>query len=422
MEGVREMWDPYAALRYVRLSNGLSVYLGTWDRPWIKMKMVVHAGAKDDPQGKDGVAHFLEHLLCNNVDGWTWEQMRQRFEEIGGSANFGSTGYTATDYKCAVPLEGDNLKFALDRFGNMLVTCNIEKFVEHERQVILNEYKERFPTPLRAEVLSKRRKLFFGETRLGNLLRPLGKLDTIRIITLEDIQEFYAHCYTPANISIVAVGGIELDQFVTALANSPFGTDKAGTRIPLPTPMTEVNQPAETSFNVSAAEVSTQKLYHSAIELHGAIPGTTNPEAVSRADKVLSTTFHREVREKLGCTYGFNVSRSRYPEAFELSVTANFPWENLDTMEGLIDECISVAVQRTDVIEHHIKSALSNWKIIDPNGQGVVDFAGNELGELGYINTYADDLKLAERVTVEEVQSILNRLQRDRRFTVTLRP
>ncbi|MDP3954496.1 MAG: insulinase family protein [bacterium] len=108
------MWDPYAEIKHAKLPNGLSVYLGTWDRPWVKMKMVVHAGAKDDPEGKDGVAHFVEHLVNNNIDGCTKEQVKGYLDEIGGSANFGSTSYEATSYKCSVPLEGNNLELALD--------------------------------------------------------------------------------------------------------------------------------------------------------------------------------------------------------------------------------------------------------------------------------------------------------------------
>jgi predicted Zn-dependent peptidase len=420
--GTLEMWDPYAALRHTQLSNGLSVYLGTWDRPWIKMKMVVHAGAKDDPQGKDGVAHFLEHLLSENVDGWTQEKMGHRFQEIGGSANFGGTGYNATEYKCSVPLEGDSLKFSLDLFGTMLVTCNIERFVERERQVILNEYMERFPTLLQAEMLAKRRDLFFRGTRLGTFLRPLGKLETIPVITLEDIREFYDRYYTPANISIVAVGGIELEQFVIALQNSPFGIDKAGSRVAMPAPMAEISTPAETRWDKSAAELTNQKLHQSVIELHAAFPGTTSPEVVSRTSNTLNTTFNREVREKRGWTYGFNINWSRYPEAYEFSIAAKFPWENLAVMEDLIDECIGIALQRTDVIEHHIRASVSSWKIVDPNAQGIVDVSGDGLAFQGHIDTYADNIKAANSVTVEHVQSILKGLSRDRRFTMTLHP
>lgn len=416
------MWDPYAALQYTQLPNGLAVYLGTWDRPWIKMGMIVHAGAKDDPHGKDGVAHFLEHLLIENVEGWTREQASSHFEQIGGSAGFGSTSYNATKYKCSVPLEGDNLKFALDLFGSMLISCSIERFVERERQVILNEYMEQFPTLLQAEMLTRRRKLFFEGTRLGTFLRPFGRLETIPIITLEDIRDFYARCYTPANISIVAVGGIELEQFITALQDSPFGVSKSGNRVFLPAPMTEIGNPAETRWDKSAAELTNLKLHQSIIELYTAFPGTTNMKTVARVSNVLDATFYREIREKRGWTYGFNINWNHYPEAYEFSIIARFPWENLAVMEDLIDECIDIASRRTDVIEHYIKCSVSYYKILDPNGEKVVNASGDDLAGQGHIDTYTDEIRLAKSVTVEQVQSVLSRLSRERCFTMTLHP
>ena len=93
------MWDPYAELQRFQLSNGLSVYLGTWNRPWLKAAMMVHSGAREDPEGKEGTAHFLEHLLIENVQPWTYETARQYFQRFGGSAVFGKTYYDGASYE-----------------------------------------------------------------------------------------------------------------------------------------------------------------------------------------------------------------------------------------------------------------------------------------------------------------------------------
>lgn len=416
------MWDPYAALRYVQLPNGLSVYLGTWNRPWVKMKIVVHAGGKDDPEGKDGVAHFLEHLLIENVDGLTREQASKYFDEIGGSIMFGSTSYNATNYKCSIPFESDNLKFSLNLLGKMLITCDIKQFVEREREVIINEYKERFPTHLQAEILTKKRKLFFSGRRLGTFLRSFGKLETIPIITLEDIRQFYTHYYTPANISIVAVGGIELEQFIAALQASPFGADKPGGRITLPVPMVEIDRPAETHWNKRATELTKLALHQSVIELYTAIPGIINRKAIAIAHNVLNVTFHREIRERHGLTYGFNVSWCQFPEAYEFSVVGKFPWESLNAIENLIDRSIGIALKRTDIIEQQIRASVNSYKICDPNAEMVVNNSSDNLAEQGHIETYSGEIALAKSVTVEEIQSILSQFNRERRFTMILRP
>lgn len=127
------MWDPCAELQKFQLPNGLTVYLGTWDRPWLRATVMVHSGAREDPDGKEGTAHFLEHLPIENVRPWTYKTARHYFQEFGGSAAFGTTYYDATSYDFAVPLENDNLERALNLFGHMMIDCKIEHRVERER-------------------------------------------------------------------------------------------------------------------------------------------------------------------------------------------------------------------------------------------------------------------------------------------------
>jgi predicted Zn-dependent peptidase len=374
------MWDPYAEMKHVTLPNGLSVYLGTWDRPWIMIKILVHAGAKDDLPGKDGTAHFLEHLLSENVPGFSYEEICHRFGEIGVRGKFGSTAYTTTSYGCSVPLEGNSLEFALNIFGNMLITCDIHQLVERERSVILNEYNERFPTELHERIMAARRKAFFE-----------GK-------------------------------GLELKGFLEFLSASPFGIMKPGSRNPYPEAMSEVDHPSATRFDVMASDLGNFAIHQSSIELHTVIPGVTDDQVVGRAMNTLCTIFNREIRERRGWSYGLGVEYYTFPEAYEFLVTAKFPWENLPVMEDLLDECIEIAINSPDVINRHIRGRLNSFKIHDPDGEEVVKHSASDLERKGRILTYADELERAKRTTVEEVKEALGYLARHRRFTVTLKP
>jgi predicted Zn-dependent peptidase len=416
------MWDPYAELQHVQLPNGLTVYLGTWDRPWIGMKVVVHAGAKDDPLGKDGVAHFVEHLVSDNIDGWTKEQADNFFDDIGGEARFGSTGYVATEYSFLVPFEGDNLTKALSVFGGMLISSTIENSLERERDVILNEYMRCFPMSILAPRIAVRRKAFFDVSRLGSYLRPVGKLDTIPLITLDDIRDFYARYYTPANISIVAVGGVELTQFVAALQASPFGATKAGARVPLPPSLSAVGCPGDLRLDYNASDMMLQKPNQSGIEIQAALPNIVSREVVARASDVLREVLMREIREKRSWTYDCDVDWTRFPEAYEMSVTIKFPWEHIDAVEALVDACVANASESVDVIERHIRRSCLAYKIQDPNGRRVVEASCDELAEFGRVRTVAEDTQASASVTVEQVQWVLQSLTSERRLTGLLRP
>ncbi|MDP3954495.1 MAG: insulinase family protein [bacterium] len=304
----------------------------------------------------------------------------------------------------------------------MLINCKIEKFVERERQVIINEYMERFPTQLSVDIATKINKVFFGDTRLGTFLRPLGKAETILAITLDDIREFYDRCYVPANISIVAIGGIELGQFVDALEASPFGLERPGHRIQLPKPMAEIKNPSENKWDLSAAEIAKIAFHQSSIDVVAVIPGIINPKALEVAEDTLRKTFFCEIREKRGWNYGSDISLEWLLEAYKFSFRTKFQWENLNAMEGLIDECVRIASRDSDEIQRFIRTRVNGYKIIDPDARKVVDVVGYDLAERGHIITYADDISSAKSVTVEEVRMVLSQLSRDRRFTMTLRP
>lgn len=416
------MYDPYKDFQFAQLNNGLSVYFATWDRPWLKVLFQVTAGAKDDPPGKYGLAHFVEHVINNNVPDWPNEKIKKRFELIGGSANFGYTDYEETRYQFSVPLEDSHLTWALDIFGELLISCRLDNLVERERQVILNEYGQRFPVELVAEVLGRKRKSFFGETRLGNLLTALGRPETISGINQEDLQEFYDRCYTPANINVVAIGGLKMEEFVSALEASPFGFKKPGFRIPRILSLTEIPTPAENRLTISAAELSTQKVNSTNIEIYRPLPATTDKKAVVRAGNVLSDAFFREIREKRGMTYGFRIKWNNFPEAYEFWVNASFSWEHLPIMEDLIDECIEAASNRIDVMEHHIQRSILRFKVFDLPASEIIEQSAGDLIDDGRIVTIEEEIEREKGVKIEDIQTILKQLRRDQRFTYVLEP
>jgi zinc protease len=416
------MWDPYAELQKFQLSNGLTVYLGTWDRPWLKAGIVVHSGARNDPDDRQGLAHFLEHLVSENMQAWTSETARQFFQRFGGTAGFGSTSYSDTTYGFSVPLEGDNLAFALNLFGHMLMDCEINQFIERERQVIIREYTKRFPMSWMADRVLKRRQLLFPGTKLANYIRPLGTPKSILSISKDEIQAFYDRYYTPANMTIVAVGDIKPDEFATMLEGSPFGLEKPGVRTPLANAIRHFNPPIENRLIHKVSDYSLQVADQSAIECFAAIPGDVKPKVLARVSNVLGDILYNEIREERGWTYGFGTVRENYCEAYEFCIQGAFPWEGLAIIEDLIDECLARSIKDEDRIRHHIHSSVMGYKITDIHASEVIEGAMNDLRLYHRIKPLMDERDESADITVEEVKEGLMMLSRDRRWTVIMHP
>lgn len=57
--------DSYAGFQYSTLPNGLSLYVQERsDVSWFYTGVVVHAGAKEDSRGREGLAHYVEMPEC----------------------------------------------------------------------------------------------------------------------------------------------------------------------------------------------------------------------------------------------------------------------------------------------------------------------------------------------------------------------
>ncbi|HXK38163.1 MAG TPA: pitrilysin family protein [Candidatus Paceibacterota bacterium] len=410
--------DPYTTFLKATLSNGLTVFFSEVNHPWIKLKVLVHAGAKDDVLGSEGTAHFVEHLVSHNVAGKTHQEAEEHFDEIGGYARFGSTSYESTSYSFGVPLENDNLAFGLNFFGEMLLTSTLDNFVERERKIIMGEYQERFPVPISVDLLLRRRKHFFGEHRLGHYLRPLGRASSISSMTHEMLREFYRKNYTPKNISIVASGGMTLDEFVQALESSKFAVVKEGERIPTPLALKEINPDDERHYNIPWPEIYKEKPHQASVLLCQTFPGTISDVAVSRALNVLSDALYKEIREERGWSYSVSTNVGWFPEAHEIAVDIDFPWEHLGELEDVVDVCVETAINDVTSIERHIRRSINRFKIRDPNIGDIVSGASGDVERYGRVRTYDDELADLAKVRVEEVQDILRSFVRAKRYTM----
>ena len=139
------MWDPYSEFESATLPNGLQVHAAHWEkRPWQAVGFVIHSGAEQDPVGLEGLIHFVEHLVSKNTP-TSLKDMEMFFNDCGGSANFGMTGYGDSKYRFFVPADRAVITRAFDMFGQMLLQGRLERFVERERQVIIGEFHRRYP-------------------------------------------------------------------------------------------------------------------------------------------------------------------------------------------------------------------------------------------------------------------------------------
>ncbi|WQO70468.1 insulinase family protein (plasmid) [Sinorhizobium medicae] len=121
-----------------RLGNGMDVIVIRDHRRPIATHMVWYRnGSADDPIGKSGIAHFLEHLMFKGTRNHPAGHFSGLLASVGGNEN-ASTSWSYTNYYQQVPK--DYLKtcmaYEADRMTGLILT---DEIVDMERQVVLAE-------------------------------------------------------------------------------------------------------------------------------------------------------------------------------------------------------------------------------------------------------------------------------------------
>jgi predicted Zn-dependent peptidase len=417
------MWDPYAEFESGNLPNGLTVHVAHWPkRPWEAMGFLIHSGAEHDPIGLEGLAHFVEHLVSNNTN-LPNNEIHKFFNGHGGNAQLGGTTYTSVRYHFFVPADKTVMLKAFSIFGQMLLQAKLDNFIERERQVIKGEFFKHYPINFKFELDRRERKCLYPNYWLERFVRPLGTIDSIERITPRDLQVYYDTNYTSANMSIVGVGGMTLQEIIELLEASPFAENKKGARTPLPSPVTNFPYLLETHHSLAMSEHLSAPANVGAYRSVTKIPGDTNYGLIQIARIMLNNILNEEVREKRAWTYSINCEDYNFRHFFEFAIKCSgLKIEALNDIDHVIEDCITSMREREDLFERFKQCILARNLMCDHNGRTIREEALSDLAKYQKIGTLSDHSREVERATMEDVLNLLQWLKPERRWTLLTTP
>src|SRR5437868_8518141 len=124
------------------LSNGLQVVVVPNHRvPAVTQMVWYKTGAADDPRGKSGIAHFLEHLMFKGTKAYPAGAFTSLISQAGGRDNaFTSEDYTGFHETVARDQLGLVMRLEADRMAGLVLD---DAAVLPERDVILEERRMR---------------------------------------------------------------------------------------------------------------------------------------------------------------------------------------------------------------------------------------------------------------------------------------
>ncbi len=194
------------------LDNGLKVVLHQdHSDPIVSVATQFHVGSAREKEGKTGFAHFFEHMLFQRSENLPRNAFFQKISEYGGNFN-GGTSNDGTVYYEVVPRDALEkvLWMESDRMGYFINTVT-QAGLEREIDVILNEKRQGVDNaPYGQMEMIMCEELFpKGHPYSWSVI---GQMADISSATVEDVKEFYANYYVPANATLVIAGDFDMDQ------------------------------------------------------------------------------------------------------------------------------------------------------------------------------------------------------------------
>ncbi len=200
---------------YQTLDNGLKVVVvSDPDADKAAAALDVHIGHLADPADREGLTHFLEHMLFLGTEKYPEVGEYSKFISKHGGFNNAGTGMEHTNY--FFQIDNDYLEPALDRFSRFFIDPLFSpEYVEKERNAVHSEYS--------LKVKEDGRRYREAVKQTANQAHPMtqfsvGNLDTLSnsdaSTILEAVKTQYDQYYSADIMSLAIIGNYPVEELM----------------------------------------------------------------------------------------------------------------------------------------------------------------------------------------------------------------
>jgi zinc protease len=209
------MFNPESAT----LANGLQIVVIPNHRAPVITQMVWYkAGSADEPLGKSGIAHYLEHLMFKATDAYKAGEFHRQVATNGGVEN----AFTTQDYTAYFEnVAADRLELVMSLEAQRMAHLQFsDETARPELQVVLEERRMRTDNSPSGQLMEQVMRGLFINHPYG--IPTIGWPAEVTALDYRDAEAFYKIWYAPNNAVLVVAGDVTLAQ-VKGLAERYFG-------------------------------------------------------------------------------------------------------------------------------------------------------------------------------------------------------
>ena len=202
--GTRDMRAAVPVERF-HLSNGLTVVVMPNDRiPVVTHMLIVKAGGADDPQGKSGLAHYLEHLMFTGTKNFPEGSYDHAIARVGGAQN----AFTTHDFTLFyATVAKEHLPMVMTMEADRLMHLEFEPTrAARELKIITEERNMRVDNRPESQWEEQINALTFLNHPYHQPV--IGWAEDMATFTADDARAFFRDHYRASNMILLVAGDV----------------------------------------------------------------------------------------------------------------------------------------------------------------------------------------------------------------------
>lgn len=395
--------SPLIPLQMRVLENGMRVIVKEIPSyPIATVNVWVDTGAKDDPVGHSGLAHFFEHLTFKGTETRPRGQIAYEVESLGGYLN-AMTSLDFTSYYIVVP--SNHVHQAMEIQADALLNSLYEQDeIDRERTVIHEEIRLRIDSPQTHLVDMAIEHLFAGTVYSKNVI---GSEEELAFVNREQVVDFHTKYYVPNNMVLVVTGNVKAED-IFAQAEELYGA-----MAPKPIAYHEhIVIPQLDSIVHLKEERPIQQSY---VFIGHPAPGSTTPEAaaLTMAGVILgggrSSRLYQRLIEEEQIVTNVSATYNGFADIGVFGISVQLDPENLDRVTQVVGEELA-RLQDEPVtaaeLERARAMARSSLAFSTESSTNVAMYLG-QMEIYGGVMSAVNQGALLEQITAEDIQRVV---------------
>lgn len=306
-----------------RVSSVDSVAVGVW----------VRAGTRDEPRGKSGLAHMVEHMSFRGTNGPSVRRssraIAREFDNLGAYANAYTTKEETVYY---VRCLRDHLPKVVGLLSDILVHPSLTADdLAKERDVIAEEIRS-YEDEAEEYIFDLAEQYLFGSHPFG--MPIVGTLKSVQSLRAGDVRTFHRDRYTTDSVVVTVAGNVDVDRFLDqvqgGLRDLPVGQHVHRRRKPLARPPQEIRLPWQSQ--------------QAHLLWHRSTPGyrSASRAALTLLNVILgegmSSRLNARVRESHSIAYSVYSQLQLFTDVGMLAMYAGMDERNIGRTERMFDQ------------------------------------------------------------------------------------